>query len=261
MNRIIKQIPNTITLCNLLCGCLAAVNILNGDPVGASYLVGLALIFDFLDGLLARLLKVSSAIGKDLDSLADMITFGFVPGLMMYSLISNAVHNQPAYDTEHPGANNQWLPYIGFMITIFSAIRLARFNNDPRQHVTFIGMPTPANSILICSLPILIYSEFRRLQTLDENQDTSSIILSLSEQIPFLIIFTVISSLLLIAPIPLIALKFKKFAIRGNEMRYLLVICSVLMLIIFKVLGIPLIIVLYLLLSIINNLLFNKKIV
>ena len=149
----IKQyIPNTITCCNLLCGCLAIVKAFDGDLVMSAYLVGLAAIFDFFDGFAARLLRVVSPIGKDLDSLADMVTFGVVPGVMMYKLLGMGIENYNLGNNHIPLS----VSLIAFMITIFSAVRLAIFNNDTRQTSSFIGVPTPAVAIFICSIPLIL---------------------------------------------------------------------------------------------------------
>lgn len=141
-----KNIPNAITCCNLLCGCLAIIQATNGNLLWAAYLVGMAAVFDFFDGFAARLLKVSSPIGKDLDSLADMVTFGVVPGIVMFKMIRLGLRlDKEGFDLIE---ENPWITYIVFMIPIFSALRLAKFNHDTRQTEAFIGLPTPANAIM-----------------------------------------------------------------------------------------------------------------
>ncbi len=169
--KILKHIPNAITSGNLLCGCLAIVQIFSGDLVLASFFVFLAAVLDFFDGFAARLLKVSSPIGKDLDSLADVVTFGVVPGLMVYRLLQFAligmgekelfwialqknISSIELSNVHYLSGFYSYLPYFGFLITVFSAIRLAKFNNDTRQSTTFIGLPTPANAILITALVV-----------------------------------------------------------------------------------------------------------
>lgn len=254
-----KHIPNAITCCNLLCGCVAIIQSFEGHLVMASYLVILAAIFDFFDGFAARLLKVSSAIGKDLDSLADMVTFGVVPGILMFQLIrlSVASINQPdllnyglSKPTELVRSINQidislflthnLLPYLALIIPIFSAIRLAKFNNDTRQSESFIGLPTPANGLFIISL-ILVF------------KFNSSLGSSFLSNTYFLCSLCVILSFLLIAEIPLFALKFKNFKWAGNEIRFTFLGLSLLLLVAFQFLGIMLIILLYVLMSIIHN--------
>ncbi|RZK32871.1 MAG: hypothetical protein EOO61_16480 [Hymenobacter sp.] len=156
-----KHLPNTLTCINLLCGCLALTFIFKGNLVAGAYLIGIAAVADFFDGLLARALRVSSPIGKDLDSLADMVSFGVVPGAIMYQLMLQALGATTGGVAQvslglvsGPAA---WVPYVAvffpFLITIFSALRLAKFNNDTRQTTSFIGLPTPASTLVVASLP------------------------------------------------------------------------------------------------------------
>jgi CDP-diacylglycerol--serine O-phosphatidyltransferase len=274
-----------------------------GNLIWSAYMVGIAAIFDFLDGFMARILKVHSEIGKQLDSLADMVTFGVLPGIVMFHLIGYACLIQKfnpanlslstAIDSFTKPNEFNFLPYFAFLIPVFSAIRLAKFNVDTRQTDSFIGLPTPANSIFICSIPLIIgsglefitsavnnfktalnavnnpLSLFDSLQSLDLNKMLSAVpteIPSLSVpwelgiMHPYLLIaITVIFSLLLVAPLPLFALKFKTFAFKGNEIRYLFLVLSAIVLILFQYQGIALSIVLYIFLSIVNNLINKKK--
>lgn len=240
LNKIKRNIPNTITCGNLLCGCLAIVKALNGDLVWAAYLVGIAAVLDFFDGFTARLLRVISPIGKDLDSLADMVTFGVVPGIVLFKLMQVSV----LFMTAAPVWN--YVPYLAFAIPIFSAIRLAKFNNDAHQTESFIGVNTPANSILICSLPLIINS--------DNHGTLTNIILN-----PCLLIALVfIMSALLVSELPIFSFKFKSFGWKGNEIRFVFLILSLLLLTILQILAIPLIIVLYVLMSVVNNVLQKK---
>lgn len=238
--KIKQNIPNFLTCCNLLCGCLAIVQVFEGNLNWAAYLIGIAAIFDFFDGFAARLLGVSSPIGKDLDSLADMVTFGVVPGVIMYKLIFLLYLNANISVSFELIEKKLYLCYFAFLIPIFSAIRLAKFNNDTRQTESFIGLPTPANAIFIASL-ILIPAEYTE-------RFTPGILCLLSLTL----------SLLLVAPIPLFALKFKSFGWKGNEIRFVFLLLSLGLLIGLQFLGIPLIIILYIVLSVINNLL-NRK--
>jgi CDP-diacylglycerol--serine O-phosphatidyltransferase len=231
-----KHIPNAITCGNLLCGCLAIISAFKGNLVGSAYLVGIAAILDFFDGFTARLLNVHSEIGKQLDSLADMVTFGVVPGFIMFFLLSHAA----IISTNFPG----WLVYFAFLITIFSAIRLAKFNIDTRQTQSFIGLPTPASSILICSLPLI-----QAFQPAIENFNVSAII----ENPAVLLLLTMLISFLMIAELPLFALKFKSFGWADNKIRYSFLIISFLLILFFKFIAIPFIIFLYLIFSIFNN--------
>jgi CDP-diacylglycerol--serine O-phosphatidyltransferase len=245
-----KHIPNAITCLNLTAGCLAIIQVFEGNLVMAAYLVGLAAIFDFLDGFAARALKVTSVIGKDLDSLADMVTFGAVPGFVMHKMLQiGYLVNHHDYDLI---VNNQWMTYVPILIPIFSAIRLAKFNNDTRQTDAFIGVPTPANAILICSIPLIV------------NWDTH-FDLKHCEVIHFLIhpysliAISVLMSILMVAELPLFSLKFKQFGWKGNEIRYIFLVLSVLGLILFQFLGLGIAIVLYVGLSMVNNLFFKPK--
>ncbi len=225
----------------MLCGCIAIVQIFEGNLNWAAYLVGIAAVFDFFDGFAARLLKVTSPIGKDLDSLADMVTFGVVPGLIMYKLIFLVYLNANLSVSFELIEKKLYLCYVAFLIPIFSAIRLAKFNNDTRQSNSFIGLPTPANAIFVASL-ILISKEYGHRFTPE-----------------ILCLLTLLLSLLLVAPMPLFALKFKSLSFKGNEIRYFFLVLSVILLISLKAVGIPLIIVLYILLSLINNGLKRRK--
>lgn len=238
-----KNIPNFFTLCNLLCGCIAIVFAFEGNLVGSAYMVGIACVFDFLDGLIARVLNVHSEIGKQLDSLADMVSFGVVPGVIMYFwLRGDHLYNNPLNDIPIFFL----LPLLGFLITIFSAIRLAKFNLDARQSDSFIGLPTPANAIFIAFLPFLL------------NYFQEKFFLNIFLSPLFIIVLTLLSSFLLIFPLPLFALKFKNFSWKDNSIRYIFLVLSLALLIIFRFAGIPLIIVLYIILSIANNLIRKK---
>ena len=143
-----SHLPNLLTCANMVCGSLALVMVMSLEPsklIWASYLVGLAAVFDFLDGMAARLLKSYTDFGKQLDSLADMLSFGVVPGVIMYSLILNEAN-----------MGEEWLAYFGLLIPIFSALRLAKYNISDNQSDSFIGLPTPANALLIASLPLVL---------------------------------------------------------------------------------------------------------
>lgn len=254
-----KNIPNLLTLGNLFCGCLALIHVFEGELVMATWLVGGSLVLDFFDGFTARMLKVSSAIGKDLDSLADMVTFGVVPGMMMYKLIAYVLLDHileppaPSGWTIYPAATaataNSYLPYIGLIITVFSCIRLAKFNNDTRQSDSFIGLPTPANTMVICSLPLIL-----------RFQPELGPVVSLINNVWFLGLLSFIMSLLLVAEIPLFALKFKNFSWANNKLVYVFLAISVLLILGLGFLAVPLVILLYILLSIVNNIFLKKKV-
>lgn len=249
-----KNIPNLFTLCNLCCGCIAIVFAFEGNLVWSAYAIGIACAFDFLDGLVARALNVNSEIGKQLDSLADMVSFGLVPGMIIFQLLKTSIsqyNNREVFNPEsngymhHDNVLLMMIPYVGFLITIFSAIRLAKFNLDTRQGDSFIGLPTPANTIFILSLPIILNS--------------GSMIIGQFILSPyFLLVLSVISSFLLIAPLPLFALKFKNFSWADNKVRYIFLILALALLIVFQIIGIPLIIILYITMSVINNIVAKK---
>jgi CDP-diacylglycerol---serine O-phosphatidyltransferase len=225
-----RNIPNALTCGNLLCGCVGVVEAFHNNLLLSCVLIGIALIFDFLDGFLARLLKVSSAIGKDLDSLADMVTFGLLPSIIMYQLLMQSI----------PDLFGIWKAYPAFIMAIFSAIRLAKFNNDPRQTDSFIGVPTPANAMLVASLPFIVHleSDFWKEIIINTNN---------------LLILTVVMSYLLVMEVPLIALKFKNFGWKGNEARFILIALTLVLLATLKILAVPAILIIYILLSVAVN--------
>lgn len=224
-----KHIPNAITCLNLFSGCLGIVFAFNGNLNYASYAILIAAIFDFLDGMLARLLKAYSDIGKELDSLADMVSFGVLPAVIVYQLF--------LLSSQHETFS--WTPYSAFIIAVFSGLRLAKFNIDTRQAEHFIGLPTPANAMLIGSLP-LILSQGPSLM--------STIIVSNY----FLLPLSIVMSLLLVAELPLISLKFKNLNIKDNILRYVLIISSVILFAGIQFAAVPLIIALYVILSFIE---------
>ncbi len=253
-----KHIPNAITCGNLFCGCLAIVSAFNGNLVASAYLVGIAAVLDFFDGFAARILKVSGELGKQLDSLADMVTFGVVPGVVMFQLLGQAwwgMHmDGAAFNPELNAHLAKYYPYIAFipfLITIFSAIRLAKFNIDTRQTNSFIGVPTPANSILICSLPLI-----QAFQSTLFGFDFNAIITN----VYFLLGLSILMSYLLVAELPLFALKFKNFGWADNKLRFSFLIISVLLIALLHFVAIPFIIFLYIVLSVINNMYTKNKI-
>ncbi len=223
-----KHIPNTITLANLSCGCIGIVACTKGDLVLASYMIWLAAIFDFFDGFTARLLKVSSPIGKELDSLADMVTFGVLPAFILFSLQDNLT-------------SGGILPFASFALALFSALRLAKFNIDTRQTNGFIGMPTPAAAFFVSGLVFW---------------PASSSLIGSSASVLFI---SIALSLLLVAPIPMLALKFKDYSVKNNISRYLLVIVSIILLAILGKQSFPLIISFYLILSLLVAFMDKRK--
>ena len=236
-----KQIPNSITCLNLLCGCIGIVYAFTDLSV-SSYMIFLACVFDFLDGFVARLLKVSSPIGKELDSLADVVTFGVLPGLIVYKLLTIGM-----IDKIFEGSDGDVSPipmalaFVAFFISIFSAVRLAIFNLDTRQSDSFLGLPTPANALFFASFPLIL------------SQNPNSFI-SASLLNPYVLIgLSLFMSYMLVSGIPLFALKFKSFGWASNKIKYIFLISSALLFIALNVLSIPIIIFLYIILSVVEN--------
>lgn len=245
-----KHIPNLITLLNLLCGCVATVFAVQNQLEMAALFVFTGIFFDFFDGLAARLLKVQSELGVQLDSLADMVTSGLVPGIVMYQLLGMSQSGGAVLDVgSSPDGGMYWiglktslLPFLGFLITMASAYRLAKFNIDENQVSSFIGLPTPANALLIISFPLILLFH--------GNDLLNGIILN-----PwFLIGTTLLSSYLLNSRIRLFALKFKNWSFKDNALRYSFVIVSLVLLLTMKFIAIPAIIAFYIISSLINNL-------
>lgn len=234
-----KHIPNFITLLNLLNGCLAIIFIFKGNLVVAAYLIFLAAFFDFLDGMVARILNVKSEIGKELDSLADVISFGLVPGFIMMKLLESSFGISIV--------NNEIttvIPYIALLIPAFSALRLAIFNTDSRQTDRFIGLPTPANAILIASFPLILAQ-----QTTLAGFEIGFLHPLISN--PWLlVVLSILLSYLLVAELPLMSLKFSKADKRKNELRYFFLGVSLLLLIILFFAAIPIILFLYIIISV-----------
>ena len=235
-----KQVPNTITLLNLFCGCIAMVFALNKEFEMAFYFVSLGIFLDFFDGFFARLFQVSSPLGLQLDSLADMVTSGVVPGIVMYQLMGSS--------SGYPKLG--WIvepfPFVGFLITLGSCYRLANFNIDTRQTDSFIGLPTPANALFILSLPLVL-----------RNLDSFFVLELLTN--PFVLIgITLLSVYMLNAEIPLFSLKIKQMSLKKNALQIGFLLSSVVLIASFQYAGIPLLIVLYVLLSVISNVLASK---
>ena len=235
-----RHIPNFLTCCNLLCGCLGILHLFNfGKPqndfaseflLHTAAFVWAACVFDFLDGFIARLLKTSSPIGKELDSLADMVSFGLLPSLFMFRHIQEKMTFGVSFQLF------DLLPFVSVLIAVFSGLRLAIFNVDQTQKDSFRGLPTPANALFLTSLPAI---SFPGVTFLD-----SPIVLA---------IITFVFSLLLVSRIDLFALKFRNFTWADNKLRFTFLLLSVLLLVIFVGAAIPLIILLYILLSLGNR--------
>jgi CDP-diacylglycerol--serine O-phosphatidyltransferase len=223
-----RHIPNLLTVANLLCGCAGIVFILEGRAVPIAYFVWAACLFDFFDGFTARLLNTHSAIGKELDSLADVVSFGVLPSLVIYTL--------------WPADLPKWTAFFSFAVAVFSALRLAVFNVDETQKESFRGLPTPANAILLTSIPLLPETVLKFLQQ--------------PVQLPVIVIA---SCWLLVSPIELFALKFRSFAWKGNEIRFTFLLATVLLLGLFKLAAIPLVILLYIAFSLLSKLVVKEN--
>ena len=234
-----KHIANLLTLGNLFCGAVAVMYAVQGDFEIAGLLVVAGIIFDFFDGFAARVLGVSGELGKQLDSLADMVTSGVVPGIIMFYLISE---NQTGTEMlTNPVNVVNFIPFIGLILTLGAGYRLAKFNIDTRQSDSFIGLPTPAMSLFVISLPLILkYSE-------------SAFINNIIENTYFLILVTVALTYLMNAELPLFSLKFKEYSFKNNIVKYLFILISVFLILCLKVISIPIIIVFYVLLSIIQS--------
>ena len=234
-----KYIPNLLTLGNLFCGTVAVMYAVQGDFEIAGLLVVAGIIFDFFDGFAARVLRVSGELGKQLDSLADMVTSGVVPGIIMFYLIFDTQTGAEVFI--NPINAVDFMPFIGLILTLGAGYRLAKFNIDTRQSDSFIGLPTPAMSLFVISLPIILkYSESAFVHTILENTY-------------FLIGVSVALTYLMNAELPLFSLKFKEYTFKKNIVKYLFILISLLLIIFLNVISIPIIIILYIVVSIIQN--------
>jgi len=251
-----KHIPNIITALNMLSGTLAAIFAVQGNLIMAALFVGLGIFFDFFDGLAARALDVKSEVGLQLDSLADMITSGLVPGIILYQLFLRALPGtvDTTLDSWSADAANNWwewnipfLAFFGLLVVAASGYRLAKFNVDERQTDSFIGLPTPANALLILSLPLILVYQPHPI----------AVSLILNEW--FLVGLTLFSCYILNAEIPLFALKFSDWSFKPNKLRYLFIAFCLIMIVLLQFIAIPVIIASYVLLSIISNKGYSKQ--
>ena len=242
-----KQIPNFITFLNLIAGLLALIHAFNGNYNEAFSLVCLGIFFDFWDGFFARIFNAQSPLGVQLDSLADMVTSGVVPGVVMYKMLSDIQANQDVYTLTPDTYYMAVVPYIGFIITVASCYRLAKFNIDTRQTDSFIGLPTPANALLIMSIPMILFAnQYEWLSDILSNPY-------------FLVGLSFLSAYLLNAEIPLFSLKVKYFSWEKNKLQVLFLAVSAILVVLFQYLAIPIIILFYVLLSVINNSFLKNK--
>ena len=229
-----KFLPNAITLLNLFLGCIIILLLIeNNIEVKYIFIISLiCMVLDFLDGYIARKLNAKSEIGLQLDSLADMISFGLVPGIILYNLFLNAPSSSVG------SISSSFIPFTGFLITLSSAYRLAKFNTLKSNSKYFKGLPTPANTLLIYSFSII---------SLD-NGVISSIILDYN----VLIFITIISGFLLVSNLKLLSFKFSSFKFKGNRRRYMLIFISIPLILILGIYAVPLITSIYIIISIIT---------
>ena len=234
-----SYIPNSITLLNLVLGCCAIIAILHGAYVMGFWLVLAGVVADFADGLVARLLNVSSEMGKELDSLADMVTFGVVPGVIYYSLLSRTFDTQVMH-------NIHYIAVVGFLVTAFSCLRLAKFNLDTRQADGFIGLPTPSSTMFAVGLMLMyVFDTFGLRNWI----------------IHPAFLFTCIAafSYLLVAEIPMFSLKFKAFTWKGNEIKFIFAGIALILLILTREAAFSIVVLLYVLFSIFSHFLNRNK--
>lgn len=233
-----KNIPNLITLFNLLSGILSIVSLYQGSVEWAVYFIAIAAILDFMDGAAARLLKVTSEMGKQLDSLADLVSFGLAPGFIMFFLLKTSQSLPEIIFNDH-----NLIPFFAFLIPLLSAWRLAKFNIDTRQEEQFLGLPTPASALMIASLGLINQNGFSSVIWMTDLTSNSF----------FLLGITLLISVLLIVEIPLLSLKFKTLGWKENLSRYFLILVSIVLIIWLQISAIPLILVSYIFISLVTN--------
>ena len=230
-NCITRHIPNFVTCCNLFSGCISTVMAFQANYEAAILFIILGATFDFFDGMLARLLGVSGPLGKELDSLADDITFGLAPSMIVFSLFK---------EVQYPAFMSEWtdfFPYTAFIIAAFSALRLGKFNIDPRQSSSFIGLPTPANALFWGSLVV----------------GGHSFLISDSFNAIYLVALVLLMSYLLIAELPMFSLKFKNLSWKDNKISYIFLLVCIPLLAIFRISGFAAIILWYIILSVLTR--------
>jgi CDP-diacylglycerol--serine O-phosphatidyltransferase len=245
MKVIKKTIPALFTCLGVISGCISIVYSLQREMiVVAGFFIIIAAIFDFLDGFFARLLNSVSDLGKQLDSLADIISFGVAPSMIVYRLIMFSLVDT-GLSVDKPGFCNSLILYSAFIIVVFSGLRLAKFNIDSRQKNYFIGLPTPASALLIASVGINSDMYFLPFEAKENVYNVNSLI--------FLIGLIIVICFLLVSNIRMFALKFKSFSFRNNSIRYLFLVISAFIFVLFGLPGLAPVIILYIFLSLINN--------
>ncbi|WP_207785364.1 CDP-alcohol phosphatidyltransferase family protein [Flavobacterium celericrescens] len=243
-----KHIPNAITLLNLASGLLAIIAIFKGYYDEAFIFVCVGIFFDFWDGFFARKFNVSGELGLQLDSLADVVTSGVVPGLMIFKLLQDIQEDDTSkYFLTEEYYYMGFVPYLGFIITLASAYRLAKFNIDTRQTDSFIGLPTPANALFIMSIPMIQFAGTH--EWLVDALFNPFVLLGIS----------LLSAYMLNAEIPLFSLKIKNFSWEKNKLQVIFLALSVVLLFVLEFTALPVIILLYVALSVLNNTVLAKK--
>lgn len=243
MSRYFFWVPNTITALNLVCGSMAVFFAIDGQLGWSAVFVFAAALFDFLDGLSARLLNSYTVIGKELDSLADMISFGLAPAAMIFTMLELTLFGQNFLIQEIEAGWSVWIVlFTSLLIPVAGAFRLAKFNTDDRQTDQFMGMPIPANAFFFASLALII--------ELENSLIVSEIILN--KYVILASVFMV--SFLMVSELPMFSLKFKNLKFKENSIRYLFIGVIILLLLFLKVYALPLIIIWYVVLSVIRHL-------
>ena len=227
--KIIKHIPNSITCCNLLSGCISIVLLCNGFVIASGIMIFIAAVFDFFDGFAARLLKAYSPLGAQLDSLCDVVSFGVAPSFIMYYYLNQVV-------TMEVGGVNV-APFAAFFLAAFAALRLAKFNIDDRQTTSFIGLPTPAMGIFVASLPFTLRHE------------SLSFMGNLMTNPYFLFAIVVIFSFLMVSEIPFFSLKVKSLKFKENKHLYLVALFAIIKVAIFGLAAIPFVMLFYIIVA------------
>ncbi len=256
------NLANLVTSFNLLCGVFSVLFAVTGYIHWAVFAIFAGAIFDFLDGFIARAMNTMGELGKQLDSLADMVTFGVAPGVLMLVVLTLDFSNFEVYSAELVRTSfiawlDSWMkgtidffPLLALLIPFFSLFRLAKFNLDTRQTSSFIGLPTPANTLFYTSLPLVIVYKSEDVMQLPYAYFFQPIVIGS---------LIVILSLMMVSEIPLFSLKVKNFKIKGNELRFLFLLISLVFILVFNVWAIAIIVLLYLILSILENTFFNKN--
>ena len=230
---IVKHIPNTITCCNLISGCVSILLLCQNHVLGACAMIFVAAVFDFFDGFAARLLNAKSPIGGELDSLSDVVSFGVAPSFIIAMLLSKTGITWMIADVNV-------FPMLAFILAAFAAVRLAKFNLDTRQTTSFIGLPVPAVGLFIASLPIML-----------ANISDQSLLYSIVMDPIFLLVVVVCFSRLMVSEIPFFSFKIKNLKFKDNILRYFVVIFAIIAVIILKLVALPFIFLFYILLSVI----------